>query len=433
MQYYIWHDDLSGNLLFDALLRAADRGVRVRLLLDDNNTGGMDPILLALDAHPNLELRLYNPFRQRSMRPTAYLTEFGRLNRRMHNKSFTADNLATIVGGRNVGDEYFGAAEDVDFADLDLLAIGAVVSEVSGLFDLYWNSASAYPVASIAKPSASPVDAKAMLHARIDALGGERATRDYRSALQASTIISTLQQGALPFEWVATKTVADDPSKTLGQQSSGTDPRMLPRMVAAVGPIEKQIDVVSPYFVPMADGTESFARLARNGIKVRVLTNSLSATDVAPVHGGYSKRRKALLEAGVQLFELKNTGTAGSAFGDWVHKLGGSAASLHAKTFAVDANRAFVGSFNFDPRSAELNTEMGFVVQSATLANALHDGFATKVPQMAYEVRLNARHKLEWVDRHGAEETVLTTEPESSAFKRGLVKFLSWLPIDWML
>jgi putative cardiolipin synthase len=183
----------------------------------------------------------------------------------------------------------------------------------------------------------------------------------------------------------------------------------------------------------MKDGTESFARLARKGVQVRVLTNSLSATDVAPVHAGYSKRRKDLLEAGVKLFELKSTGQAGSQFGDWVHKLGGSAASLHAKTFAVDANRAFVGSFNFDPRSAELNTEMGFVVQSAALANVLHDGFATKVPQMAYEVRLNAKHKLEWVDRSGAEEKILTTEPETGAFKRGMVKFLSWLPIDWML
>ena len=432
VQYYIWHDDLSGNLLFDALLRAADRGVRVRLLLDDNNTAGMDPIFTALDAHPNLELRLYNPFRQRSLRTLGFLTEFGRLNRRMHNKSFTADNVATIIGGRNVGDEYFGAAEGVDFADLDMLAVGTVVGEVSDLFDRYWNSESAYPVTAIAKEPANE-QAAAMLKERIEALGGATATEEYRRALENSDILTQLQGGVLPFEWVKATTVADDPAKTLAKKNHDVDPRMLPRMIAAIAPIETRFDLVSPYFVPMKNGTEVFANLARRGVHVRVLTNSLSATDVAPVHAGYIKRRKALLEAGVQLFELKTRAAPDSKSNDWVHGLGGSAASLHAKTFAVDSSRAFVGSFNFDPRSAELNTEMGFIVESPTLANALHGAFEKGIPVLAYEVRLDARKKLEWVDRSGPDERILKKEPESGAVKRGFVRFLSWLPIDWML
>jgi putative cardiolipin synthase len=206
---------------------------------------------------------------------------------------------------------------------------------------------------------------------------------------------------------------------------------MLPRLRAVVGEPEAQFGVVSPYFVPMASGTEAFADLARRG--VRVLTNSLSATDVAPVHAGYAKRRKALLAAGVTLFELKSTGAPTASLGDWVKALGGSGASLHAKTLAVDGQRAFVGSFNFDPRSAALNTEMGFVVDSPTLAAKIHSAFETTVPQIAYEVRLAPDGGIEWIDRGEGTERVLTTEPESGLISRALVEVMPWLPIDRML
>jgi len=368
VQYYIWHDDVSGGLLVEALRLAADRGVRVRLLLDDNNTAGMDPLLAALDAHPNVELRLYNPFVQRQFRPLGYVTEFSRLNRRMHNKSFTADNQATIVGGRNVGDEYFAAGEEVGFADLDVLAVGPVVNEVSKSFDLYWSSASAYPAASVIAKSAG--DGHAELARRAQALQKEPRAHSYLDSVAQSPIMRDLASGQLALDWARTTVHYDDPAKTLARRAELEQTLMLPRLAKTVGEARSGFDVVSPYFVPTRSGAEGFAELARRGVKVRVLTNSLAATDVSTVHAGYAKWRPTLLDAGVQLFELQRS----AGIGDKDQRLlltGSSAASLHAKTFAVDGERIFIGSFNLDPRSAALNTELGFVIESPRLANAL--------------------------------------------------------------
>jgi len=431
VQYYIWHDDVTGALLLDGLRRAAERGVRVRLLLDDNGIAGLDPVLAALDALPTVEVRLYNPFLQRGFRPLGYLTDFQRLNRRMHNKSLIADGAVAIIGGRNVGDEYFGAGEGVNFADLDLLAIGRVVADVSDVFDRYWNSESAYPLGLIVESPGG--DASRLLADRLAELGGNPATAEYIAALRESTLVRDLLEGRLPLERAPTQVVADDPAKTLARGSAVADTSMLPGLSAAIGKPTQKVDVVSPYFVPGEIGTARFAELARRGVAVRVLTNSLAATDVAAVHAGYAKRRKALLESGVRLFELKPTSTPEASLGDWARALGGSGASLHAKTFAVDGQHAFVGSFNFDPRSAALNTEMGFVVESPTLARAVHEAFETIVPQIAYEVRLDAQGELEWVDHGSATGETLRSEPGVGAVKRGTVKVLSWLPIDGLL
>lgn len=430
VQYYIWHDDVSGHLLFDALRRADARGVRVRLLLDDNGIAGLDPVLEALDALPNTEVRLYNPFLQRRFKALGYLTDFRRLNRRMHNKSLTADNAATIIGGRNIGDEYFDAAKGVNFADLDLLAVGSVVPDVSSLFDRYWNSASAYPLPMIV--STSPESAEQQIFRKLGALGGEPEIRNYAAALKTSQIIKSLRSGSFEFEWVPVKLLADDPSKTLARGESKNAAKMLPHLGNAIGKAEQRIDLVSPYFVPMAEGTEAFSNIARSGVNVRILTNSLAATDVSAVHAGYAKRRKALLEAGVRLYELKPDAAQGAS--DTPNRsLGSSSASLHAKTFAVDDRRAFVGSFNFDPRSAEFNTEMGFVVESPRLAKTVHTGFDTELHKGSYEVRLDASGNLEWIDRSSGTDVTWHEEPETGLFKRGLVTVLSWLPIDIML
>ncbi len=430
VQYYIWHDDVSGHLLFDALRRADSRGVRVRLLLDDNGIAGLDPVLAALDALPNTEVRLYNPFQQRRFKVLGYLTDFRRLNRRMHNKSLTADNAATIIGGRNIGDEYFDAAEGVNFADLDMMAVGSVVTEVSSLFDRYWNSESSYPLSKLVRTA--PESAQQQIFRKLGALGGEPEIRKYAAALKTSQIIANLRSGNFSFEWVPVKLLADAPEKTLAQGDDRTRTLMLPRLGNAIGKAENRLDLVSPYFVPMTEGTEAFAGMARKGVSIRVLTNSLSATDVSAVHAGYAKRRKALLAAGVRLFELKPDAAQGS--GDVTSRgLGSSSASLHAKTFAIDGRRAFVGSFNFDPRSAEFNTEMGFVVESPKLARAIHDAFDSGLHKGSYEVRLDAAGNLEWIDRSSGTEVAWHEEPETGLLKRGLVTVLSWLPIDIML
>ncbi|MBB3175799.1 phospholipase D family protein [Variovorax sp. Sphag1AA] len=441
LQYYIWHNDTTGQLLWQAIWDAAERGVRVRLLLDDANTGGLDPTLAALDAHPNIEIRLFNPFANRGFRAGDFVSDFSRVNRRMHNKSFTADNLATIVGGRNVGDEYYGANMEVGFQDLDVLGIGPVVQQVSNEFDLFWNSASAYPAATVLAP-AKP-DSAATLREAWDKVHQNPEAVRYLEAVRNTPLMAQLASEKVDFEWTNARVLHDDPSKVL-QPMDRSDLQMLPQLLKAMGQPKRELDLVSPYFVPGADGTKSLVELAQNGVKVRVLTNSLSATDVSPVHAGYSKYRDELLKGGAVLYELKpgsavpppdkdkdeerSRGLPGSG------SRGSSAASLHAKTFAVDRERIFVGSYNLDPRSAKLNTEMGVVIESPALAGILSKQFDTTIPTRAYLVRRQSDgHGLEWIDVEPTGETRYSTEPGAGPMKRLWIDFLEILPIEWLL
>ncbi len=431
VQVYIWHGDLTGTLMMQAMRAAADRGVRVRMLLDDNNTAGLDERLAALDSHPNIEVRLFNPFKHRSARWLGYLTDFGRLNRRMHNKSMTADNRASIVGGRNIGDEYFGAGQDVSFVDLDVLATGAVVPQVSADFDRYWASASAYPVSSLL-PVVAPAGLEQLTSDALR-LGRSVEAAPYVAALERSVFIKQLVANELALEWTAVKLVSDDPAKGLGKAK----PEMLvpQRLQAVLGRPQRALLLVSPYFVPTDSGTEALTELAARGVNVSVLTNSLAATDVPAVHAGYAKRRLALLRGGVKLFELKpDSGAPRSSSGDR-GLTGSSGASMHAKTFAIDGERVFVGSFNLDPRSADLNTESGFVIDSAVMAKRIDAVFADHLPKVSYVLRLNAEGHVEWQDTPSPDGTrsVLDHDPQSGLWKRALVKMLSWLPIEWLL
>lgn len=432
VQYYIWRDDQTGYLLFDALWRAAERGVRVRLLLDDNNTKGLDEVIGVLDDHPNIEVRLYNPVAYRGARMLNFLTDFERVNRRMHNKSFTADNRVTIVGGRNVGNEYFGAGEDVLFADLDVMAVGPAVQEVSNAFDLFWNSASAYP-ASLLVPKAA-ADARERLEAKFVEVGAEPESRKYEDAVRRTPLVTNLLDGKLDLEWDDARVVRDDPAKTL-DTAERHDVLLLTDLLQNFGRPEESFDLVSPYFVPGKNGTKAISSLAQRGVSTRVLTNSLSATDVSAVHAGYSKWRKPLLEAGVKLYELKSTSSVleGDEKKERKEKKGSSPESLHAKTFALDRKRIFVGSFNFDPRSALLNTEMGLVIDSPALATRLSDAMDSGLAKNAYELGLTREGEIEWIEHDPAGDKRYDTEPQTTAFKRAAVWFLSLLPIDWLL
>ncbi|MGH8854845.1 MAG: phospholipase D family protein [Telluria sp.] len=428
VQYYIWRNDLTGTLMLDALRSAAARGVRVRLLLDDNNTDGLDPALAALDREPNAEVRLFNPFGMRRWRSLGYLTDFSRLNRRMHNKSFTADNQAAIVGGRNIGDEYFGAAGDMLFVDLDVLAVGPAVRAVSQDFDRYWNSASAYPVTVLVDPVAT--EAPAALAAHAAAVRAQPDARRYLEAIRTSPFIEQLAQRRLPLEWGVARLVSDDPAKVLDK--ANPDDRMALSLKKLLGEPTKQLDLVSPYFVPTAEVARELGNIARNGVKVRVLTNSLDATDVAAVHAGYAKWRRQLVAAGVSLFELRRR---------WGAELpekgkgsfGSSAASLHAKTFGVDGRCIYVGSFNMDPRSIDLNTEMGLVIDSPQLAGLLDQTLSVGMPETSYEVRLDEKGRLYWLERSNGKVLRHDQEPGTTVWKRAGVRLLSWLPIDWLL
>jgi putative cardiolipin synthase len=425
IQYYIWRNDTTGKLLFDAVRAAADRGVRVRLLLDDNNTAGLDKLLLALDAHPNIEVRLFNPFAVRSPRLLGYLTDFSRLNRRMHNKAFIADNQVGIVGGRNIGDEYFDAGNDALFIDLDVIAMGPVVQALSRDFDRYWNSRSAYPIASIV-PHMAGQQSVDLSQATLSA-----EARSYLDAMRRSPFVDKLVRRQLPMEWATTRLVSDDPDKVLGRVPAKD--LVVSQLRMLFGAPRRELNLVSPYFVPDRTGANNFESMARSGVRVTILTNALEATDVVAVHAGYAQWREELLRSGVALYELKRFGAVearprrGSAMGS------SSASSLHAKTFSVDNERIFVGSFNIDQRSISLNTELGLVIESPGMANSLSMTLQENLPERAYEVRLAPDGKLIWLERDQGKLVRHDTEPGSDAWERGMIRVLSWMPIDWLL
>ena len=431
-QYYLWHGDRTGSFLFNELGGAADRGVRVRLLLDDNTTGGLDGVIATLDAHPpNIEIRLFNPFVLRKPRLLGFLTDFSRLNRRMHNKSFTADNQATIVGGRNIGDEYFGAGGDALFVYLDVLAAGPVVAEVSHDFDRYWSSASAYPAARVV-----PAISDRQIRSIRRLLSSTPNSSDLEQASRAPLAGKLLANKVL-FEWTKVRMISDDPAKGLGRAQR--DELLFSKLTASMGKPTRSLDLVSGYFVPGGAGTTALADMAQRRIKVTILTNALEATDVPVVHAGYAKRRQPLLRAGVRIFELRGADAARrpdrdvSGIGSTGSHLSDAGSALHAKTFAVDGRRLFVGSFNFDPRSANLNTELGFVIESPVLARGLHESLMRRAPLRAYEVRLSPQGNTYWLEKNGQAVVRHDVEPGTTGLQRGLVKLLSFFPVDWLL
>ncbi len=427
VQYYIWHADLTGLLLLQELRLAADRGVRIRLLLDDNGIEDLDSILSQMNGHPNVEIRLYNPFTTRRFKQSGYIYDFFRLNRRMHNKSFTVDGLVTIGGGRNVGDEYFGTGPQPAFMDLDLLAVGAVVPDASHDFAGYWNSSSAFPLELIIEPKSTSSNLLSAALERVSE-GPQRAA--YEREIEENETVRQLVGGTLPLDWATATLISDPPSKTLGQARENE--LLIGQLDGLMGEIEHRLDVVSPYFIPGPRGTEYFVSLVKRGVRVRILTNSLEATDVLPVHAGYAKYRKELLENGVELYELRADAGSSMKRSD-TGFAGSSSASLHAKSFAVDGKRIYIGSFNFDPRSARLNTEMGMLVDSDELARELHHRFDSEIDAVSYSVVLREDGSLEWRDESGVSVKTYSEDPNSSASARVAVNVLGWLPIEWLL
>jgi putative cardiolipin synthase len=431
LQYYIWNADMTGLLLLDEVRQAADRGVRVRLLVDDNGVAGMDAHLLALDAHPNVEVRLFNPFVLRKVRVLGAFVDFQRLNRRMHNKSMTADGLATIVGGRNLGDAYFDSDAHVAFVDLDVLAVGKIAGEVESQFDEYWNSDPARSIASILGPA--PPQAAQQLAATLAAARAQPEAARYMDVVARTEVIRSLEQGSLAFDWVPVALAYDPPAKASGKARQSQ--LLVTQLSAMMGDPQRQLEVISPYFVPGKSGVKTFCDIAARGVRVRVVTNSLAANDVVAVHSGYAKWRAGLLACGVHLYELKATGA-----GDGPRKPGGwsrpgsSSASLHGKVFAMDKARAFVGSFNLDPRSVQINTEMGLVIDSPGLAGEISGALDRRLAADAYELRLGANGKdLQWIEQAGGRELVYNAEPGVSAGRGWAVWLLSHLPIEHLL
>lgn len=424
--YYIWHDDESGILLLNRLREAAARGVRVRLLLDDNGITGMDDMLAALNGMPNFSVRLFNPSTVRQPKLLGYALYPLRMNRRMHNKAFIVDGAAAIVGGRNIGNEYFAFGEQPSYLDLDVLGVGAVVTDTAAVFDEYWNSAPVLALEQVIKGPGDLTGFDAALKAAI-------ASDDARAfaAEQADGPAHRMTHGnAPPMEWTHVSVVADDPAKGTGAVDRSQ--LMLARLDQIMGKTKTRLDLISAYFVPGKQGTRHFADLARSGVEVNILTNSWEATDVPMVHAGYVKYRRELLEAGVRLYELKPI--EGLPQGDMeLGPVGSSGASLHAKTFTADDARVFIGSFNFDPRSAALNCEMGFLIESPTIARAGAHSFMGDISQRSFQPVLRDGDMV-WHDpQPDGTVKVIDHEPGLGFGNRVAVYVLNLLPIEWLL
>ena len=422
VQYFLYEDDVTGKILTYHLLRAADRGVRVRLLLDDMTTKGIDAQLATLDIHPNIEVRIINPFANRGFRALETLARFGTVTRRMHNKSFSVDNVMTVVGGRNVGDAYFGVHENVNFGDLDVLSFGPTAVEVGNQFDLYWNSRVAYPIRSLVNNQGDLEALRAELSEYTDAHRGS----PYAQRVATSRVIRDFEAGMLDFQWGHALVYYDLPEKLI------TDPadratHMAPQLQSYVlGALKRDLLLVSPYFVPGEQGVMTLTDLEDRGVRVRILTNSLASTDVGAVHAGYAKYRKSLLRGGVEIYEFKPRADAAQE-GMFDKLTGASGSSLHAKTYIFDREAFFVGSANLDPRSSELNTELGILFQSEPLAVGLADWFEEHQAQIAYRVTLDQSQceneqrcegRLRWSDEEAGRQVVYFEDPETGALTR---------------
>lgn len=434
LQYYIWHDDLTGRELAASMLRAADRGVRVRILLDDLGTNADDQLLLALNAHPNLEIRLFNPVASRKFKTIGSALEFSRVNRRMHNKALIADNQAAILGGRNIGDEYFGASSVVAFGDLDVLVHGPVVREASTAFDEFWNSEASYPIERLAGRAAT-ADELAAVRAELDTYVESK--RDDPFVVQArERIIGAIQSRDADFEWGQATLLYDDPSKITRAPGDARGHLMSQFRALSIEPT-RELLIVSPYFVPGKEGVEWIRGWTARGVRVTVLTNSLAATDVSAVHAGYQRYRKDLLDAGAHLYELRPV-VADQRADRKRSMFGSSKASLHAKTYVFDRTSIFIGSMNLDARSVELNTEIGVYCSSDAVAAQVADGIMNNLDRVAWRVDLRTdaagRSRIVWVET--AEDgtvTELDDEPGVSALTRTGIWFLGLLPIESQL
>jgi cardiolipin synthase C len=428
VQTYIWHADLTGKFLAQQLLESADRGVRVRLLVDDMDARAKSAHFAAMSAHSNIEVRVFNPFASR--KGTLNLVSegarnFKRINRRMHNKTWIADNRFAIVGGRNLGDEYFGASDEVNFVDLDFGMLGPVVRDASASFDRYWNSPFAYPI-ELLDPSAVDNGALEKLRKYLDKHAGETKDSQYAKALREDPAIQRLASGERPMQWSANyRFVADDPLKISMEKRDAHRAAVSAIILPAMRDAKTSLDIISPYFVPGDKGSTGLVNTAKAGSQVRILTNSLAANDVAAVHGGYSRYRKKLLKGGVQLWELKPL--AGGAADKSL--FGSSGASLHTKGFSIDQKTLFVGSYNLDPRSTWLNCEQGVLVESPELVDQFRAIFeAQTAGSHAWRVTREAG-ELRWADDQG----VTSKDPQTTLSQRFQAWFARVLRIDAQL
>jgi putative cardiolipin synthase len=422
-QYYEIKKDIIGRAFITALLQAADRGVRVRLLIDDINTVGYDIGMAALDSHPNFEIRVFNPFVNRTFRKLDALGGFSRINRRMHNKSFTVDNQITIFGGRNIGDEYFGAGEDATFFDLDVAAIGPIVKEVSNMFNLYWNHERAAPLPAFTKIPEDPAVELSRVRENLKKWRDEVVDTKYAEIVKKTYL--EFVENQQEFTWAPYQLVYDSPDKAFKNKASTVASITTPIRKSLLA-AEKEILVVSPYFVPKKKGIDALSKIQENGVNITVITNSHAANNQALVHAGYAPARKPLLKNGIKIYEVKPTA---QVIEYETIDLSSAKATLHTKAYIVDREKLFIGSFNFDQRSANINTELGAIIHSPQLASLMAKRANAALAKKTYELFLSDSGGLRWRAYNDGQEVVLSKEPHTSWWQRVKGRFLQMLPI----
>ena len=434
-QYYMWHQDTVGRLLVHELIKAADRGVRIRLLVDDMYGSDGQDTWLAMDVHPLIEVRLFAPYSRQQPKYLQFVTRFKAVNARMHTKTFTADNQATIVGGRNIGDEYFNADPNLAFADNDVLAVGPAVAEVSAEFNDYWNSDYAYPVTTLL-PSASEADLEALKDGAAE-FYAESTTTTYVETARNGALATALRDGSAEFHWSSANIIHDSWRKRDQSYDGWHDDLLITQLKPHIKAATEEIIMISPYFVPGDEDVAMLCEAAERGVTVKILTNSLASNDVAAVHAGYSKHRIPLLRCGVELYELNEfiKTEARRAF-SWLPTVAKS--SLHAKTMVFDREKMFVASFNYDQRSLYLNTEIGLLFEQADIAGLGSDMFNGSIDRLAFRVELvtddRGNESLRWNGLEDGKAVVYDSEPYVGNGTRAAVWFIRRVPmIDWLL
>jgi putative cardiolipin synthase len=451
LQYYIFRGDETGRMLTDSLQHAADRGVRIRVLVDDGDTVAGDEQILRLLAYPSVEVRIFNPCSYRGhwrfLRKLDFVFHAPRLDYRMHNKLLVADNALALIGGRNIGNQYFQIDPESQFADEDVFTAGPVVSELSRTFDEFWNSDMAIPAKALTRTGRPDTDVVARTEHQREQ--DERASRrspgkrpkaaaiDYASLLKTDEPFAGIVSGKLPLVWAHAQVVYDSPDKKL--VSGGALPgRLIERTVLdSIREVQSEFLLVTPYFIPAADELQVLKDLRGRQARVRILTNSLESAPEITAQSGYDHYRVPLLENGVELYEVRSLlgSVRGSGQTAKVSRYGNYA--LHAKIYVFDRQKLFIGSMNYDQRSKRINTEIGLIIQSAELAQQTARRFDAMVnPDACYIVGLSsadARGKssrLVWRTEEDGRMVEYTREPARSGWQRLKVKLLALLPLD---
>lgn len=420
LQYFLMKDDTAGLVMMNALLKAADRGVRVRFLLDDVFTTVRDRGLLLINQHPNIEVRLFNPISRFGSSMLNFLGDFKQANRRMHNKSFTADNHISIVGGRNIADEYFDLKTESVFVDFDVIAVGPIVTDISASFDQFWNHSRAVPMDQVATNNADE-DLETVRADIAEEFDGIYDTV-YKQALESKLFKEIKEDRQLLFPaqaWV----LADSPDKLITEISE-EQMRVATDLRDMLYTAEKEIIFISPYYVPGIGGVQMLHDLVENGVRVIILTNSLASNNHVAVHSGYARYRKGVIQAGAELYEARANAARKLSGGD----KNPETLTLHTKAILIDRRYLFVGSMNLDPRSIEINAEMGLLIDSHEMIADITKDLDQSLADTTYQVLLNEKGQLEWHGRIDGEQVIETKEPLTSSWLRLKAWFMKIAP-----